>query len=103
MTRSKRSLVSSAVVVAAALVVHFLLIRWLAERNVVETIFAGGSHVPRGTAALALAFMVVRLFTALLLPGVVLSALGAWAVERWAEKRDAAKGPPGDAGTSPNS
>lgn len=97
MRRSTRSLVFSAAVVAAALAAHFVLIRWLAERNVVETIFAGGSHVPRGTTALALAFLAVRLFAALLLPGVILSALGAWALARRDEKRDAAQGPPKEA------
>jgi hypothetical protein len=87
-SRSNRSLLVSAIVVAAALVAHFVMIRVFAEANVVSSLFACGEHVPPSTAALAVAFMVARLFTVMLLPGVILSAIGAWAVERWAESRN---------------
>lgn len=89
MKRSTRSLLFSAIVVAVALVAHFVLIRVLAETQVVATLFACGEHTPTGTVVLAISFMVVRLFVAMLLPGVVLSAVGAWAIERWAERREA--------------
>ena len=75
--------------IAALVVLHFFLIHWLAEKNVVATILAAGRHVPRATLALAGLFYLVRLLLVLCLPGIVLSRVGMWAFDRWRHTRDA--------------
>lgn len=68
--------------------IHFILLDWLAEKNVVATIFAAGTHVPRLTLACAGAFMAIRLLALLLLPGIILSRAGMYVVDLRMKKND---------------
>jgi hypothetical protein len=74
--------------VAVLLVAHQILIRFLAEKNVVSAIFSGGQHVPVVIMTTAIAFMVVRLLVILGLPGMILCRVGLIAFEyvRWKRK-----------------
>lgn len=60
------------VLALAALAAQALLQRWLAQRDVVSVLFAAGPHVPVGWLALALTFVVLRLFVFLILPPALL-------------------------------
>ena len=60
------------VVSLALLVLHALLLHWLADHNVMSVIFAAGKQVPMHLLALAGLFIFVRLWVVLFLPGLLL-------------------------------
>jgi len=53
------------------LLMHALLIRFLANSNTIASIFAAGPHVPLTTLFLALTFLALRFTTIALLPGII--------------------------------
>lgn len=75
MSPFRRKALLTAAEIALLLTVHVVLLHVMAERNVVSTILASGSHIPRGVAWTAGAFLIVRLFAVLLLPGIILARL----------------------------
>jgi hypothetical protein len=75
MNRSRRLWRQLAIDLAAVLILHAVLIRYLFAHNAVATIFASGDHIPRGVLALAMFFILIRLVVILALPGIVLARL----------------------------
>ena len=86
MTRWKRTLLVSIMEIAALLILHAVLIRLMADRQIVSTILAANESVPRSTLALATIFLVVRFLVVLALPGMILARIGLvlldWRLER---------------------
>ena len=64
-------------------ILHAVLLHVMAARDVVSKVFAAGQHLPAGYLALIGLFFFVRLTVVLALPGLILTHLGQWAVERW--------------------
>ena len=79
--------------ILAILVLHCVLLHWLAEKNVVATMLAAGPNVPLTTLMLAGLFLLLRLLAILCLPGIILSRLGLLAFDRWRVSRDGGEGP----------
>ena len=87
MTKWRRTLILCTIEVIAVLVLHWILISQLAERNVASAILAGGSGADRLTLALAGLFLSVRLLVALGLPGMILARIRLVVVDALAAKR----------------
>ncbi len=87
MTAMKRKALLALVEVAVLLVLHVTLLHVMADRHIVSTILAGGSHIPRSVAATATLFVVVRLYAVLLLPGVILARIVGLALDYQAANR----------------
>lgn len=81
MTRLRRKALLACIEIAALLAIHVVLLHLMADRHIVSTILAGGSHVPRTVAATATIFVLVRLFAVLLLPGIILARLVSLALD----------------------
>lgn len=64
-----------AVVAAALVAAHELLLRWCADHDVVSVIFAAGPHVGPGALLAAGLFIALRLLVVLFLAGSVLARL----------------------------
>jgi hypothetical protein len=66
--------------------VHWFLIYWLAEKNVVAALFAAGPHLPKVTTVLAVSFVLVRALTVLVVPAMIAGRLARayvlWRAER---------------------
>jgi hypothetical protein len=73
--------------VAVLLALHAMLLRVMADRHIVSSIFAGGSHVPQSVTLTAGFFVIVRLYVYLLLPGVILARVLSVVMERRADSR----------------
>ncbi len=71
----KRRLIQYAAEIIVLVVLHFVLLHWLAERDVVSVIFSAGQHTPSWMMASAGAFLLVRLLLLLFLPGMILSRI----------------------------
>ncbi|MDA0576556.1 MAG: hypothetical protein O3B24_00485 [Verrucomicrobia bacterium] len=69
-------LLQSVAELVALVTLHAILIRVLVQTNAVSAIFAAGDHLPFASAAVAVAFIVIRLLTVLALPGMILVRLG---------------------------
>ncbi len=82
MTRITRRIAGTMMMVAAGLVLHAILLHWLAERNVVAVIFAAGAHSPPLALLTAGAFLVVRVLVMLVLPGALLCRAVLWILDR---------------------
>ena len=76
MNRWQRTLLINLAEILLLLALHGVLIRYMADHDVVSRIFAAGSHVPRGTLAAAGFFLLVRFLVVLALPGMILSRCG---------------------------
>lgn len=76
MKRWKRTLLVSTVEIGALLALHAVLIRVMADRQIVSTILAANETVPRSTLALATSFLLVRFLVVLALPGMILARIG---------------------------
>ena len=72
--------------ICLVLALHSALLLWLSNREVVAKLLAAGAHVPVSTLALAVIFVLVRLFTFVVLPGVVCIRLAALALQVWGPK-----------------
>lgn len=83
----KRRAIYYLIEIASLLVLHVVLILWLAETNTVATIFAAGRHVPPLTLATAGLFVLARLLAVLFLPGLILSRLGMLAFDWWKSRQ----------------
>jgi hypothetical protein len=68
-------LLRMALMLAALVVAHELMLRWCADRNVVSVIFAGGAHVEWPLLAAAAVFIALRLLVVLFLAGSLLARL----------------------------
>jgi hypothetical protein len=79
----RRQLLMSLVEAVFLLGMHYALLVWLSNREVVAKVLAAGEHVPRLTLAAAVFFVVLRLVVMLLLPGVVLARLAMVAFQVW--------------------
>jgi hypothetical protein len=86
MTPLQRKALLAVTEIAVLLIVHVTLLHVMADRHIVSTILAGGSHVPRTVTWTAAAFVLVRLYAVLLLPGVILARLVALALDYRAAK-----------------
>lgn len=66
--------------------VHWFLIYWLAEKNVVAALFAAGPHLPKVTTAVAVIFVLVRVLMVLVVPAMIVGRLARaymlWRAER---------------------
>jgi hypothetical protein len=76
MIRWRRTALTSIIEVGLLLLAHAVLLRVMAEQQIVASLFAAGKHVPRLTLMTAGCFVIVRLFAVLLLPGMILARLG---------------------------
>ncbi|MDB6065494.1 MAG: hypothetical protein JWR26_1702 [Pedosphaera sp.] len=63
-------------VVGILLLMHWVLLHWLAERNVVTVLLAAGNQGFGWTLAMALFFVMVRIVAVFFLPGIILYRLG---------------------------
>jgi hypothetical protein len=74
-TRKKRTpaqtLKLTLVSAVAVVVIHLALKHWMAASDVVSVLFARGGAAPRLDVVLALAFVLLRIFVFLILPGIV--------------------------------
>ena len=64
---------------ALAVVSHEVLKRVLADTNIVGVLLASGAGAPAGTLAAAVWFVVSRVVSVLLLPGLVVYGIWPWA------------------------
>ena len=63
---------------AVLLVLQAILLRYLADKQVISTLFSAGARAHLGAASVAAGFVVLRLFIVLFMPGlVVIEALNA--------------------------
>jgi len=67
---SKR-LAGKLVIYVLLLIIHWFLIRYLADRQIVATLFSAGAAEHLAPALIALGFVALRLFLVLLLPGLL--------------------------------
>jgi hypothetical protein len=67
--------VKTAVLLASLVLIHALLLRWAANRNVASAILSGGTHIPIGDLGLAVGLMAVRLVMFLLAPALLVRDL----------------------------
>ncbi len=58
------------------LLIHFVLINWMAEDNPVARILALGEHTPLWVSTLCVIFLGVRILLLVLLPGIIALRLG---------------------------
>ena len=72
----QRTLIGCALEIAVLLVLHFVLLRYMATHDVASVIFSAGTHVKVGILLLAGCFICVRLLVALALPGMILARIG---------------------------
>lgn len=82
MTRLKRILSERWTGIAFILGAHWALLYWLAEKDVVATLFAAGEHVPVFSILLATAFLVMRLLALVYVPGFLIAKAGLFLVRR---------------------
>jgi hypothetical protein len=87
MKRWKKALLMSVIEIVPILVLHAWMIRLMAEKNIVSTIFAAGRHVPLLTLATAGLFLLVRFFAVLYLPGMILSRIGLAIMDYYSDAR----------------
>lgn len=71
----KRRLIQYTAEITVLLALHFALLHWLAERDIVSVIFSTGQHTPFWMMVSAGGFLFVRLLVLLFLPGMILSRL----------------------------
>jgi hypothetical protein len=76
MTAWRRSLLRSLIEIASLLILHAILIRLMADRQIVSTILAANETIPRSTVAVAILFLVIRFLVVLALPGMILARIG---------------------------
>ncbi len=76
MKSTRKKLIYLAAEVVLILCLHALLKRWMSSSHVAATLLSAGPHTPRLVLAGAGLFVAVRLFTVLLLPGLVVASLG---------------------------
>jgi hypothetical protein len=82
----KRTLLVGLAEIAVILILHAVLLRVMATRQIVSTLLAAGDHVPRLTLACAILFVVVRFLAVLALPGLILARVG-MALAEWQHDR----------------
>ena len=75
MKASRRQLYLAGMETAVVLALHWLLSHWLAERNVVATLFAAGPHLPKALTAVAVSFVLLRVLTVLVVPAMIVGRL----------------------------
>jgi len=51
---------------------HLFLLHWLDDKNIVSVILAPGPHSQGGAIFIAIIFFIIRIFTLVLLPGIIL-------------------------------
>ena len=79
----KKILLSRPVGVVVIFLGHLILLHWLAATDTVAVLFAAGNHIPTGSLLLAIIFLVLRCLAILVLPGLLVAALGISLVRRW--------------------
>jgi hypothetical protein len=77
----KRRLIRHSAEIVILVALHFTLLHWLAERDVVSVVFSAGQHTPRWMLLSAGAFLLVRLLVLLFLPGMILNRIVLMIVE----------------------
>ena len=75
MKAGRRLILKTVTELAIILLLHAALLHWLAKRQVVAAILSAGDHVPPVWIGLAVAFVIVRFFALVLLPGFALLRL----------------------------
>jgi len=85
---TRKKLVYVGAQVLFILCLQVLLKHWMAGGHVAATLLSAGPHTPRLVLAGACLFVAVRLFTILLLPGLVLASLGGIAYDYCRRERD---------------
>ncbi len=91
MRSTRKRLIYLAGEVVFILCLHTLLKQWMAGSHVAATLLSAGPHTPRLVLAGACVFVAVRLFTILLLPGLVLASLGGIVYDHLQRNKDAAR------------
>jgi len=81
--------------IAGFLLLHQVLLAYLARHDVVSSIFAAGPHVSRDILLLAGAFLLIRLFAVFFLPGMILGRIG---LTIWAARQPSSMGENGNNG-----
>ena len=89
MKQWQRTLKNMAILTAAHLLLQYTLIVIFARCDIVSKLFAAGSHVPISTLIGALFFILTRIMTGFILPGLILAGLGRVAFEAYKERTDA--------------
>ncbi|MBN1671160.1 MAG: hypothetical protein JXR37_09020 [Kiritimatiellae bacterium] len=83
----RRRLAGACIEIAAVIVLHGVLMHLMARHDVVSRLFAAGGHVPPLTLVLACFFMMIRLFTVICLPGMILYRLAPIAYDQLVARR----------------
>ncbi len=78
----KRRLTRYTAEIIVLVALHFALLYWLAQRDIVSVIFSSGQHTPRWMLFAAGTFVLVRLLVVLFLPGMILSRVVLLIVKR---------------------
>lgn len=81
----RKKAICAAVEISLILILHVVLIRVLAEKDIAATILSAGPHAPKMHLLAAGGFVLVRLLAVLLLPGIILNRLALFALERWTQ------------------
>ncbi len=102
MKSTRKRLIYLAAEVVFILCLHALLKRWMASSHVAATLLSAGPHTPRLVLAGAGLFAALRLFTVLLLPGLVVASIGGIIYDHCRRKREqpADAAPPSDPNAS---
>ena len=74
--KNARQLIKKTVVeIAIILLLHAVLLYWLANKQIVAAMLSAGDHLPIGWVGLAIVFIIARFFALVLLPGFILQRL----------------------------
>jgi hypothetical protein len=76
MKKHSKQLTLIVVKILAVILLHEILIYWLAEKQIVSTLLAAGQHLPLTTALLAVTFLMLRLILFVYVPGRFLAQIG---------------------------
>ena len=86
MKQWQKTLTNMAILTATLLLLHYVLILIFSRYDIVSKLFAAGSHLPTSTLLGALFFMLIRIVTGFILPGLILAGLGRIAFEAYQER-----------------
>jgi uncharacterized membrane protein YbhN (UPF0104 family) len=72
---NKRKIITEVIGLIGVVIVYLILHSYLANSDIVSSILAAGGHIPIFKLALAVIFIVLRLFIIAVLPGYILARI----------------------------
>lgn len=77
----------NAIELMVVLTAYIVIYNYVARRDIISTLLSAGNHAPRLDLIVAGAFVILRLLTIVIMPGIIIVLAGSAVIERLKNKR----------------